>query len=129
MVRDAPPAGDASARSRCTPDSAGNVKPEHDASAARPWPSVENRRLRRPFCLKCILFDQSLGFDQGHVTAAESEMLPAVPPLFVRNQGLSISVTAAPTGPGRPGRPLRGCRPPGNGARGARFSRCAVGMD
>ena len=33
----------------CTLDSAAHVKPEHAASAARPWPSVENRRCRRPF--------------------------------------------------------------------------------
>jgi hypothetical protein len=32
----------------CTPDSAARVKPEHAADAARPWPSVENRRLHRP---------------------------------------------------------------------------------
>jgi hypothetical protein len=32
----------------CTPDSAAHVKPGHAASAARPWPSVESRRLHRP---------------------------------------------------------------------------------
>ena len=31
-----------------TLDSAAHVKPEHAASPARPWPSVESRRLRRP---------------------------------------------------------------------------------
>ena len=33
----------------CTPTSATHVKPGPAASAARPWPSVENRRCRRPF--------------------------------------------------------------------------------
>ena len=33
---------------KCTSDSAADVKPEHAASAARPWPSVENRRLPGP---------------------------------------------------------------------------------
>jgi len=33
---------------KCTLDSAAHVKPEHAASAARPWPSVESRRLHRP---------------------------------------------------------------------------------
>ena len=31
---------------RCTPGSAAHVKPEHDASAARPWPSVKQPTVR-----------------------------------------------------------------------------------